>query len=218
MNDAKTTKPQTTRGAAVLACATLTLAATVAPLEARDRDHVSPPPVPAAIEVPAGNEAVLVGHAMGTQNYVCLPSATGFAWTLFTPQATLFARRSRQIQTHFVSPNPGEAGVIRAAWQDSEDASTVWARAIASSSDPAFVTPGAIPWLVLEVLAAQEGPRSGDALMETTYIQRLNTVGGAAPATGCAASADIGKRAFVPYEADYFFFEDDRGHDHDGHR
>jgi hypothetical protein len=36
-----------------------------------------PPPTPAAITPPAGNIAFLVGNAVGTQGYVCLPTATG---------------------------------------------------------------------------------------------------------------------------------------------
>jgi hypothetical protein len=58
------------------------------------------------------------------------------AWTLFTPQATLFRGRGRQVQTHFFSPNPVESGTVRATWQDSKDTSTVWGRGIATSSDP----------------------------------------------------------------------------------
>jgi hypothetical protein len=47
----------------------------------------------------------------------------------------------------------------------------------------------------------------------TTYIQRVNTVGGIAPRTGCAVAADAGKQAFVPYTADYFFYEEARRHE-----
>jgi Protein of unknown function (DUF3455) len=177
---------------------------------ARKNNDVAPPPVPANIEVPAGNEAFLVGHAVGTQNYVCLPSGSGFAWTLFTPQANLFNDRERQIQTHFFSPNSFEGGTVRATWQDSRDTSTVWGRAIASSLDPDFVAQNAIPWLLVEVVGAEEGPKGGDELIGTTFIQRLNTTGGAAPSTGCGLSTDIGKRAYVPYTADYFFFERSR--------
>ena len=92
-------------------------------------DHVTPPPVPDDIQVPAGNKAFLVGHAVGTQNYVCLPSGAGFAYTLFTPQATLFDDNDKQIITHFFSPNPFEPntnprvvanGTIRATWQHLE--------------------------------------------------------------------------------------------------
>lgn len=174
---------------------------------------VTPPPVPQEIQVPAGNEAFLEGHAVGTQDYVCVPSSGGFAWTLFTPQATLFDDRDGQIITHFFSPNPFENGVVRATWQDSRDTSTVWAHLIhVPSTDPDFVAPGAIPWLLLQVgddetPGAQDGPTGGAALTATTFIQRVNTSGGAAPATGCASARDVGSKAFVPYTADYVFYQ-----------
>jgi hypothetical protein len=134
------------------------------------------------------------------------PDASGFAWMLFTPQATLFKDNNKQVITHFFSPNPFEAntnpgvlasGMIRATWQDSGDTSTVWAMAIAASSDPAFVAPGAIPWLLLQVVGAQEGAIGSQKLTSTAFIQRLNTSGGIAPSTGCALSTDVGKRARV---------------------
>src|SRR5581483_8458099 len=71
---------------------------------------VTPPPTPAAITPPAGNTAYLLGHASGTQGYVCLPSGSGASWTVNSsrPQATLFATIfgsfSQQILTHFLSP------------------------------------------------------------------------------------------------------------------
>jgi len=117
-------------------------------------ERVDPPAVPAAIQIPAGNTAFLVGHAVGTQNYVCLPANAGFAWTLSTPQATLFNDSGRQIITHYFSPNPMENGTMRVTWQHSTDTSTVWAQALPPSSDPAFVAPGAIPWLLLRVVGA----------------------------------------------------------------
>ena len=178
--------------------------------------HVTPPPVPADIEVPEGNKGFLEGHAVGTQDYICLPSGTDFAWTFFGPQATLFNDDDRQIITHFLSPNPVESDTLRATWQHSRDTSTVWAMAIASSSDPAFVAPGAIPWLLLEVVGAQDGPTGGHKLSETTFIQRLNTSGGVAPLTGCTLSIDVGKKTLVPYTADYFFYkaaDSEEGHD-----
>lgn len=174
----------------------------------RDRgDRISQPAVPATIQVPEGNVPFLLGHARGTQNYVCLPSGATFAWSLFTPQATLFSASDRQLTTHFFSPNPDEKNTVRAAWQDSHDTSTVWASAFPPSFDPAFVAPGAIPWLLLETVGTQAGPRGGDDLTITTFIHRVNTRGGSAPTSGCAASADVGKRMFVPYTADYFFYK-----------
>jgi uncharacterized protein DUF3455 len=76
------------------------------------------------------------------------------------------------------------------------------------STDPAFVAPGAIPWLLLQTAGLQEGPTGGDTLTRTTFVQRLNTAGGVAPSTGCSSPADVGAKAFVPYTADYYFFED----------
>ena len=108
---------QTTRRILLIACATaLAVAFTVSLPQPAHADDVTPPPVPANIQVPAGNKAFLEGHAVGTQNYICLPSnlttsmcpASGFAWTLFTPQATLFDDDDKQVITHFLSPNPDE--------------------------------------------------------------------------------------------------------------
>jgi hypothetical protein len=168
-------------------------------------ERVSPPPVPANLQVPSGNKAFLAGHAVGTQNYICLPVGSGFGWTLFAPQATLFDE-ARQLITHFLSANPDENGTLRPTWQHSRDTSAVWGLAINSSTDPNFVDPGAIPWLLLRVVGDENGPDGRQKLTDTTFIQRLNTVGGAAPSTGCAAFADVGSRVFVPYAADYFFY------------
>ena len=169
-------------------------------------DHVAPPPVPPNIQVPAGSKIVFQGHAVGTQNYICLPSGAGAAWVFFGPQATLFKDNGSQLITHFLSPNPDERGVPRATWQDSDDTSAIWAVASASSSDPHFVAPGAIPWLLLQVVGAEDGPSGGDTLSRIAFIQRLNTSGGVAP-TGCTLSTDVGSKALVPYRADYFFYK-----------
>jgi hypothetical protein len=173
----------------------------------QESSTITQPRVPANIQVPAGNKVFLVGHAVGTQNYVCLPSGTGFNFVLFTPQATLFSDHDKQVTTHYFSPNPFEGGTIRATWQHSRDTSTVWGETIQSSSDPNFVAPGAIPWLLLQRVGAKDGPSGGDTLTATTFIQRLNTSGGVAPSTGCSSSTNVGNQAFVPYTANYFFYK-----------
>lgn len=162
--------------------------------------------VPANLEVPDGNRVFLIGEAAGTQNYICLPVRAGFAWTLFGPQATLFGGRGTQIATHFVSPNPEERGTPRPTWQSSLDTSAVWGQAIETSADPNFVEPGAIPWLLLQVVGSEAGPAGGASLTRTTFIQRVNTVGGTAPSTGCSAPEDVGRRLFAPYRASYVFY------------
>jgi hypothetical protein len=178
---------------------------------------VTPPPLPAGLApVPAGNKLFLVGHAVGTQNYVCRPSGAGVAYVLFTPEATLFGDDGGQAITHYFSPNPNPFdpntdpkvvadGAIRATWQH-RDTSTVWAK-VHQPNGAVTVDPKAIAWLLLDVVGAQNGPTGGDKLTATTFIQRLNTSGGLAPSTGCASLTDVGNQAFVPYTADYFFYQ-----------
>jgi Protein of unknown function (DUF3455) len=190
-----------------LACATaLAAILTISPTQPAHAKKIEPPAVPAGLAPDAGSRAFLVGHASGTQNYVCLPSGAGFAWTLFTPQATLFDGHGKQLTTHFFSPNPFENGTVRPAWQHSRDTSTVWVKLNTSSTDPAFVAPDAIAWFLLDVTGSAAGPNGGDKLGATTQIQRVNTVGGKAPASGCSAAANVGDKAFVPYTADYYFY------------
>jgi uncharacterized protein DUF3455 len=167
---------------------------------------VVPPPVPLNLAVPAGHHAFLIGHAQGTQNYVCVSTAAGVGWTFFGPQATVFDSSMNQLITHFLSANPFEPGALRATWQHSGDTSLAWAAAIGSSTDQNFVAPGAIPWLLLQVVGAQLGPTFGHKLTDTTYIQRVNTGGGVAPADGCGVATDAGRKALVPYTADYVFY------------
>jgi len=193
--------------------------------------QVTPPAVPPNIEVQAGNHAFLVGHAVGTQNYICVPSASsasGVGYALFTPEATLFSDDFKQVTTHFFSPNPSETntspalvadGPIRATWQHSRDSSSVWGKVRPAdpgvpgdlgdaSTDPAFVEKGAIAWLKVTVTGTEAGPTGGDILTKTTFVQRLNTSGGIAPSTGCTSPSNVGNQAFVPYTADYFFYTD----------
>jgi hypothetical protein len=204
---------QATRRILPIACAAALAVALTGSLPQRAHaNRITPPLMPGNIAVPPGNKAFLEGHGVGTQNYICLPSGSGFAWTLFTPEATLFNHGdNQQVTTHYFSPNnnpfdPADKGMIRATWEHSRDTSTVWAKAIETSIDANFVAPGAIPWLKLQVVGAQDGPIHGDRLAATTFIQRLNTVGGSAPSTGCARPEDVGSKMFVPYTADYFFY------------
>lgn len=173
-------------------------------------DPVTPPPVPGEIQPEQGNKAFLMAHAFGTQNYICLPSGSGFAWTFFAPQATLFNRADQQVITHFLSPNPSEGGTSRVTWQHSRDTSAVWGAV--KEGDSVVVDPTAIPWLLVTVVGAQDGPTGGHKLTPTTFIQRVNTVGGIAPATGCAAATDVGKKELVPYKADYVFYQKRNGY------
>lgn len=177
-------------------------------------EAIAVPTVPVEIQVPTGNIPFLKTRANGTQNYICLPTSSGVAWTFLAPQATLFfnfswitGSLSQQLTTHFLSANPKENGTPRATWQHSVDTSKVWGRVIASSADPNVVVEGAIPWLLVRAVGNERGPTGGGTLFPTTFIQRINTTGGVAPTTGCSESAHVGSTALVPYTADYFFFK-----------
>lgn len=215
----QTKKPSRLR---ILFLAALVLGCTFGTVTWALAQKITTPITPAAIAPPAGNTAYLVAHAVGTQGYVCLPTSTGASWTVngSRPEATLFAGssgRDEQIATHFLSPdtNPNQFAPKplpfgSPAWQSSSDSSKVWAQkqqAIPSGSDPrSCPNSGAIDCLLLQVIGSEPGPTGGKSLTKTTFIQRLNTNGGSAPAAGCSTSTDVGKQTLVPYSADYYFF------------
>jgi hypothetical protein len=194
-----------------MSCKSLVLlAVTIAFAEtAHAADRINPPSVPTTIEVEAGFKPFLVGHAVGTQNYICVaaPTVTGGDWLFIGPQATIFGADVQQTLTHFLSKNPLRGDALHATWQHSRDTSAAWATRLRGSSDPDFVAPDAIEWLLLEVTGGQVGPLAGDKLAGTRFIQRVNTVGGVKPPAGDCTSSTLNARKLVPYEADYYFYQ-----------
>lgn len=206
----RSTGHQITRRMRLIACiGVLGTAFVVALPQVGHAQNVTPPPVPGTLEVPEGNEAFLIGHAFGSQDYVCAASGSGVAFVLTTPEAVLFDNPARRVVNHFFSPNPVEGGTIRATWQSTRNSSVFWGKLVHAATfatDPDFVAPDAIAWLTLSRAGVLEGSGNGDNLAAATFVQRVNTVGGLAPSIGCSSPADIGKTAFVPYEADYVFY------------
>ena len=207
----------------VLAGVAAAVFAVLSPQAARAGEITPPPLPPDMAPVPAGNKLFLGTHGVGTQNYVCKPSGAGVAYVLFTPEATLFGEDGGQLITHYFSPNLDQNppdpntdpkvvanGAIRATWQH-RDTSRVWAKAHGTDPDgrKGVVTPdtSAIAWVLLDKVGVQKGPTGGDTLFKTTFVQRLNTTGGLPPSTGCSSLTDVGNFAFVPYTADYFFYQ-----------
>lgn len=132
----------------------------------------------------------LVLHADGVQKYTCQANGT---WLFTDPVATLYKLRGRSkaFGTHLLNFATG-----RPVWQV-EDGSSV--EAARTASLPAGA--GNIPSLLLNAVATTHGS-DGDRLTQTTWVQRLNTDGGVAPAGTCTAGARID----VPYSADYYFW------------
>lgn len=216
MKNRNASQAKTTRRILSTACAAaLALAFTLAhaqPAHARGGVTV-PDNTPGQLAPPEGSELVFVGHATGSQNYVCQPKGDGFAFNLFTPEATLFNDDGKQLIHHFNSPNPFEpntnprvvaVGTVHPTWQSSKDSSTVWAKL--HDNGLVMMDESAIPWLLLDVVKGIDGPDGGDTLTDIKFIQRLSTTGGVAPADECTSLADVGKQAFIPYTADYFFY------------
>jgi hypothetical protein len=183
--------------------------------------QVTAPPTPDTIAVPVGNSPYLVGHAFGSQGYTCLPTAAGgTAWNpTARPEATLFTDlfgSQFQIITHFQSINekPKQGITVslsgNATWQGSLDSSRVWAVKVNGiNPDPNVEScshTGSIQCLLLQSVGNKKGPTGGNLLFKTSFIQRLNTNGGAVPTTDCT----VGQTQLVPYTADYFFFRADR--------
>jgi hypothetical protein len=113
---------------------------------------------------------------------------------------------------HTAAPKPVPFG--SATWQSSFDSSKVWAQAQHAIPPDANTVScpntGSIACVLLQVIGAENGPAGGKFLTQTSFIQRLNTNGGSAPATGCSVSTDVGRQALVPYTADYFFYRNNQ--------
>ncbi len=194
-----------------------------------DREQINSTPIPnpvtpTNITPPVGSRLFLIGHAFGSQGYVCLPKDGSVSWTVngARPEATLFSTffgEPIQIITHFLShdddpkaPQPVAFG--NATWQSSFDSSKVWASAspattIAAGTDQSCPNTGSIACLLLTAIGTEDGPTGGKILSKTTFVQRLNTKGGSAPAnpaTGCLTTSDVGHPVLVPYTAAYLFY------------
>ena len=146
------------------------------------------PKIPDLIKAPVAEELVLVARASGFQVYVCRADAEGKpAWTLKAPDAQLFDQQGNVIGKHFAGPT----------WQHN-DGSEITAKMAAKIDAP---DAGAIPWLLLNVT----GHSGSGALSRVTTIQRIHTVGGLAPASGCRDS-NRDAEFKSSYTADYYFY------------
>ena len=150
------------------------------------------PSVAQKLKVGAEESLAMIVPAKGVQIYECRAAKGegGYEWAFVAPEADLFDTRGMRIGHHYAGPS----------WEAS-DGSKIVGSVKARADAPAD---GAIAWLLLG--AKSVGPDG--AFSHVSSVRRVNTVGGSAPGTGCAASA-AGAVARVPYTADYFFFTRD---------
>ena len=150
------------------------------------------PAIPDNLKVPATQTLSLGVRAVGVQIYDCKPSRNDparFEWVFRAPEADLFDEAGNRIGKHYAGPT----------WE-SNDGSKVVGEVRAKDDGP---DANAIPWLLLSAKAT-----SGDGILgHTASVQRVFTVGGKAPSSGCgAAQASRAREARVPYSATYYFF------------
>jgi hypothetical protein len=152
------------------------------------RESISPPQVPDNLKVPDGQTISLKGLAKGVQIYVCKAKAEDpgrFEWSFKAPEANLTNERGKKIAKHYAGPT----------WE-ANDGSKVVGQVLQKADAP---RPGAIPWLLLK---ANKNEGSG-TFAKVTYIQRVDTEGGVAPAGGCNEAKT---EARIDYKANYYFY------------
>jgi FtsP/CotA-like multicopper oxidase with cupredoxin domain len=170
------------------------LAAAAVALPAAAQAGPAAPPVPGDVAVPAGHKPSLVAHAEGVQIYDCVPVPGGYAWRLAAPRATLTGDNGKTIGSHYGGPT----------WE-ARDGSRVTAKRDGGVN----VDPTAVDWLRLKADSTSAGA-DGDRFSGTSYIQRINTVGGLSSEAGDCNEDTMAERREVPYTADYVFFKETR--------
>ena len=146
--------------------------------------------LPAAVQVPAGHQVAMETVGVGQITYECRAKkdAAGHEWVFVGPDAKLMGRGGQQVGTYYGPP---------ATWA-SLDGSKVTATQLA-------VAPGGTGNIPLQLVKANPAMGMG-ALQGVSYIQRVATQGGIAPAMLCDGSK-MGSKEIVKYQADYIFWK-----------
>jgi Protein of unknown function (DUF3455) len=147
------------------------------------------PAIPGSLVPPPTQVLALETHATGVQIYECRVSKDNpahFDWVFVSPEATLVDNAGVTVAKHYAGPT----------WE-AIDGSKVVGEVKARDDGP---DAKAIPWLLL---SAKSTSGSG-MLNRTTFVQRINTIGGKAPMD--CASTQAGAELRVPYEAKYNFY------------
>lgn len=147
--------------------------------------------LPATVQVPAGQRIAMETVGAGDITYECrakkdMPSA--FEWVFVGPDAKLMDRSGKVVGRYYGPP---------ATWE-SNDGSKVTATQLA-------VAPASAGNIPLQLVKANPATGMG-AMQGVTYIQRVATQGGVAPAVACTAT-NAGQKQVVKYQADYIIWK-----------
>lgn len=145
--------------------------------------------LPEAVRVPAGHRVAMETVGVGEITYECRDRAQGGGqeWVFVGPEATLNDRAGRRVGRYYGPP---------ATWE-SADGSKLTATQVA-------IAPAAAGSIPLQLVKANPAMGAG-AMTGVSYIQRVATKGGVAPASACDAGSR-GRRETVRYQADYIFY------------
>lgn len=147
--------------------------------------------LPDAVKVPAGHRVALETVGVGEITYECRAKANTagvFEWVFVGPKADLNSRSGAKLGTYYGPP---------ATWA-ANDGSRITGTQLA-------VAPAAAGSIPLQLVKAN--PASGPgAMADVSFVQRVATQGGVAPALACDA-ASAGRKEAVKYQADYIFWK-----------
>ncbi|MET0208175.1 MAG: DUF3455 domain-containing protein [Burkholderiaceae bacterium] len=146
--------------------------------------------LPATVQVPDGHKVSMETIGAGQITYECRAKkdmADQFEWVFGGPDATLTDRRGQKVGRYYGPP---------ATWE-SNDGSKLTGTQVAVAPAEA----GSIP---LQLVKANPAMGAG-AMQGVSYIQRVATRGGVAPAMACDATR-VSQKATVTYQADYIFW------------
>jgi hypothetical protein len=140
--------------------------------------------------VPPPATLALKADAVGVQIYACGPGKDAkqpFEWSLKAPEATLTDDAGKPFGKHGAGPT----------WE-AADGSKIHGAMKAKADAPEA---SAIPWLLIEVKSSE----GKGVLSNVAWVQRVQTVGGKAPTSGCD-KAHLGAETRVDYRAAYYFY------------
>ena len=145
--------------------------------------------LPAPLRVPPGHELRLWSVSKGEVRYACRRQSGaggGYAWVAGASAGRLYDLYLREIGWSYGGPT----------WK-SVDGSKVTGQALAAA-------PAGEGHLPLQLLRAAQASGQG-TMRGVSFIQRLNTRGGAAPKRPCDARQE-GREVAVAYEAEFVFY------------
>eukprot|EP00249_Psilotum_nudum_P004213 c17754_g1_i2 orf=428-1000(+) len=148
--------------------------------------------IPKQIKVPSGNKRHIALLGVGLQNYV----SNGSTWVFQNATADLYtlSKEKKLVGKHFFLPKPDIYGG-QPSWSTFHPKSLVTAKTLESVT----IDPNSITWTLFQATTEHGSKKELGAV---TYLQRIKTKGGLAP----AALSRSGVSVAVPYSTIYIYY------------